>query len=1038
MPDSKEISKVLVIGAGPNVIGQGSELDSACCAALAVFKSCGFETVVVDSNSKSYATMTTQADKSYIEPLTDEFLARIIELEKPDAIYVGAGGRKAANLAASLMSKGAIEDISPGLVGINAESLSIANDCHLFTDAMNAAGVVLCESRIVRSLDDGMRAVEKLDFPVVVKPSYPASDISSFAAYNMEEYVNILSLAIKTSWSGVVLVEEMLSGVREVEVLALRDESGGVQMLGCVENLDTVGVHSGDSISVFGQMTLSDTENDALKKATELAANACKCAGELSIRYAISEDNGPILIGLTCGATRLSALVSAATKVSVPTLSARLAVGEKLSDISSETKKIADFTENNVCVRAPRFSYPATDAESDTLDIRMHSTGDSIGVGSTFIEALQKSLAGLDCGYSGLTRLSGDIELDDLRDKLVRPHPERIFAIRKALESGMDSTAISKITSINQLFIDEIKGLIDFERELAEKTLVSIPTEDFKKARSMGYTDAHIAAICETGEDQVRMRRKVLGLGVYADQSIKDEKTEKKVLVVGSGPHRTGQGPEFDICAIEACLTLKRMGYETILVTSNPALYTVIPGISDNIHIAPVTAENVIDIALSEQVMGVVLQFAAHTGMGLTRHIVDAGIEILAPLPEEVGDSRERSRFWSRLNVTGLERVKVVWASTVENVLQSSKDIGFPMLVRIEEKWREPKKEIVYDKDGLEEVLTQFEDSPTLSVEMRTFLEDAIEIAVDAITDGDKTTVCGIMEHIEEAGVHSGDCAFSMPPYALSESIIKEIKAQTYLVADALGTRGLFNVKFALKDNKLIVLDVGPFASRTISFTSRQTGVSWSSAAMRIMLGEPLADQGLLTLPEAERISVKEAVFPYSRYPGAEISLGPEMKSIGEVVGMDADFGHAYMKAQKAAGQHLPSQGTVFLSVANRDKESIVDIGRLLHGLGFRIAATRGTARTLNQSGLEAEVVPKIGEGRPDATDLVINNRIHLIINTLSGRKPRVHEKKIRMTAVERGIPIITTVAGAKATLRGMAESRDKAPDVSCLTPYSI
>jgi len=869
----------------------------------------------------------------------------------------------------------------------------------------------------------------------------------------------MLAVALDTSPMHRVLIEESVLGWKEIEFEAVRDCRDNAIVVTSMENIDPVGIHPGDSTVVAPAQTLTATELEALGQLSKRVIKAIDIVGSATIKFGVNPVNGDVVaIGINPGAGRSSALAGKATGFPVARVAAKLAVGLTLDEATNGKpfKPAMDY----VAVKLPRFAFEKFPQADTTLDTSMKAVGECMAIGRNFKEALQKGIRSLETGRFGLGSDGNDPadkdkrDPDFIRERLARPNAERLFFIRYAIENGMTTEDIVGLSKIAPWFIENIRGLVEFEKNLDGKSLVSISGDLLREAKELGYSDVQLAHRLETTEDQVRVRRKVLGIesafspvsairpyfySTYcgADESrISDN--PKKVIVLGGGPNRIGQGIEFDHSCVSASHALRDAGFESIIINCNPETVSTDFETSDKLYFAPLTREDVLDIVEREKPMGVIVQMGGQTPLNLGLSLKRAGVNILGTSPEAIDRAGDKKFIGDLPAKLGLRRAESDTASSTDEALSKAEAIGYPVMVQPGQLPCGHAMEIVYDAADLSAFLALAEASHERPILIEKFLEDAIAVDVDAISDGDTTIVCGVMEHIEQAGVHSGDSACSLPPYSLPERIIKEIERQTCVLAGELQVCGLINVQFAVKAGEVYTLCVNPRASRTVPFVEKSTGVGWAGAAARIMVGISLKDQGIAKDRQSRHISVKEAVFPFARFPGVDVVLGPEMRSTGQVMGINSDFGSAYIKAQIAAGQILPSRGMVFLSVSKHDKSQAAGIGRKLVAMGFEIVSTHGTAQALEEAGVETRLVPKIGEGRPDATDMIKNGEMALIINTPSGKKPRMHEVQIRSTCVARGIPIITTIAGAKATLLGMETARGKGMSVKSLQEYDL
>lgn len=1072
MPKRTDIKKILIIGSGPIVIGQACEFDYSGSQACKAFREEGYEIVLVNSNPATIMTDPGMADHTYIEPLTLESLSKIIAKERPDALLPTLGGQMGLNLGTFLEREGVLKKYGCELIGANERAIARAEDRKLFKETMESIGLRVPRSGIANSIEEGMQVIKEVGFPAILRPAYTMGGAGGATAYNMEEFEKMLAFALDTSPIHQTLIEESVLGWKEIEFEVMRDCADNVVVITSMENIDPMGVHTGDSIVVAPAQTLTAPEMANLMDLSKKVIRAVDITGGgTNIQYAVNPDNGEVvIIEINPRVSRSSALASKATGFPIARVAAKLAVGLTLDEIKNDItgKTYSDFepTVDYCVMKVCRFTFEKFPQADTTLNTSMKAVGEAMAIGRNFKEALQKGIRSLEIGRYGLGSDGKDLQekerrdMDLIRERLARPNAERLFFIRYAIENGMSTQEIYNLSKIDPWFIENIRELVEFEKKLEGKSLVSVPAEVLRQAKQLGYSDIQLAKLLETDEEQVRRRRKILGIEstfylvdtcagefeaqhpyYYSTYETVDESratnNPKKVIILGGGPNRIGQGIEFDYCCVHASYALKEEGYESIIINCNPETVSTDFDTSDKLYFEPLTRENVLDIVDREKPMGVIVQLGGQTPLNLSLPLKKAGVPILGTAPEQIDRAEDRKLFSELVRKLGLRQTENDTAVSVEEALEKAQRIGYPVLVRPSYVLGGRAMEIVYDDSELVAFMTlATEASPERPVLIDKFLEDAIEVDVDAISDGETTLVCGVMEHIEQAGVHSGDSACSLPPYSLPDYIVNEIKRQTYLLAKELEVRGLMNVQYAVKNDQVYILEVNPRASRTVPFVGKATGIPWARVATKIMLGKSLKEQGIASEVTPKHVAVKEAVFPFVRFPGVDVVLGPEMKSTGEVMGIDLDFGNAFIKAQIAAGQNLPESGTVFLSLADRDKRDAAEIGKKLRDLGFDIVATEGTAAVLKAAGVEAKVLSKIGEGRPDATDLLKNGEIKLVINTPSGKKSRKHEILIRSTVVARGIPIITTVAGAKATLMGIETTRDHGATVRSLQEY--
>lgn len=1041
MPKRTDIKKILVIGSGPVTIGEGETFDYMAAQACRTLKAEGCTIVMANSNHSTVTTDPNLADKTYIEPLTCDSIKKIIEIEKPDALLASVGGRSALNLAMALERDGMLASNNVKMIGADLGTLAKCEDLTV----ASSVGAVVPVGKNAHSMEEGMQVIKQIKFPAILRPAGVSGGAGSAVTYNLEEFGEMLAFALKTSPVRQVLIEKPYIGWKSVEFEVLRDSSGCAVTVAGMESIDPTGIHSGDSNMVYPIQTLDSGQIEKLSELSKKIAEASGVVGSMSIGFAVEPTGGQtVVLDIDPIATRFTALASKAAGIPIAKISAKLAMGIGLYEITVGDKPCSEFVppSDHIAVKMSRFDFDKFPSADTTLSTSMKSVGEVMAFGRNFKEALQKAVRSLETGHQGMGADGKGVcpSADQINEALARPNPERLSFIRCALAAGIAIDDICEITKVDKFFISQIHQLLEFEKKLAGKSLVGVPSETMLEAKQLGYSDAQLAVLLETDEEQVRTRRKVLGIRSGYDSmagmcySTYDPKydcapvsSDKKIIIIGGGPNRIGQGIDFDYCRAHASVALAEAGYESIIIGSNPGALATDPDISSRVYFEPLTSENMLSIIEREKPMGVVIVFAGRAAYKLSADLAKAGVNILGtPLA-----SIERATKGDVIGKLGLMQTEAAIATSEANVLDCARKIGYPVLARGSDA-----TQIAYD-DG---DMTAFAHavgiiSPEKPLVITRFIEGAIKVDAIAVSDGKEAVICGVMEHIEQAGVHSGDSASSLPPYSLTHETIEEIKRQTRLIAVELGIQGLMSAQFAIKDNEIYVLGVNPMACRMVPFVCKATGIDWAGIATRIALGKSLKEQAICEV-ETKRVCVKEAVFPFTRFPGVDVVLGPEMKSTGEVMGINETFGAAYIKAEIAAGQLLPDKGTVFMSVADTDKDEAVEIARKLNELGFEIVATRGTAKAFKAAGISVRTVYKIGEGRPDATDLIKNEEIDLIINTPSGKKPRQHEITIRSAVVARGIPIITTIAGAKATIFGMETVRDHHSNVRSMQDY--
>lgn len=1053
MPKRTDIKRILIIGSGPIVIGQACEFDYSGTQGCKALKSEGYEVILVNSNPATIMTDPEMADRTYIEPLVPEVLESIIERERPDALLPTLGGQTALNLTVQLKKRGVLDRFGVKVLGASPEAIEKAEDRKLFKEAMVKVGIDVPRSGQAYNLKEALEVAREIGFPLVIRPSFTLGGTGGAIAYNIEEFEELAQRALDSSMIREILIEESVIGWKEYELEVMRDGKDNVVIICSIENLDPMGIHTGDSITVAPAQTLTDEEYQkmrdyAIRAIREIGVDTGGC----NIQFAVNPENGRmVIIEINPRVSRSSALASKATGFPIAKIAAKLAVGYTLDEIPNDiTKKTPACFEpalDYCVVKIPRFTFEKFPEAESYLGISMKSVGETMAIGRNFKEALQKGLRSLEIGKCGLEDIKGWESIpkakrrEILYEKLTRPNPDRIFYIKMALKEGMGIQEIHEYSKIDPWFIRQIEEIVEMERELQKvPSIYSIDRELFRRAKEFGFSDRQIARLLGADEWEVRRIRKAMGIepvykqvdtcaaefaaetpyyySTYEEECEANPSQRRKVIILGAGPNRIGQGIEFDYCCVHATWGLQDLGYETIMVNSNPETVSTDYDTSDKLYFEPLYIEDVLNIVEKERPEGVILQLGGQTPLNLAKDLERAGVPILGTSPESIDIAEDRDRFKELVKRLGLRQPRNGVATSFEEAKRVAQSIGYPVMVRPSYVLGGRAMRIIYGEDELEEFISQaVEVSPGRPVLIDEFLEDAIEIDVDAISDGELTVVAGIMEHIEEAGIHSGDSACVIPPFSLSDDILEEVKKYTYALARELKVVGLMNVQYAVKDDEIYVLEVNPRASRTIPFVSKATGIPFARLASQVMAGRKLRDIGLTKEVEIPYFAVKESVFPFRRFPGVDPVLGPEMRSTGEVMGIDRDFGLAYAKSQIAAQSHLPLEGTVFISVKNRDKRGIIFLAKKLHDLGFRIVATRGTAKVLSNNGIPVEVVKKVGEGRPNIVDMIKNREIHLIINTPSGGKAQKESSFIRKEAIMRDVPCVTTLSGAEATV---------------------
>ena len=1069
MPRRDDLHKILLIGSGPIVIGQACEFDYSGTQACKSLREEGYEVVLVNSNPATIMTDPGTADRTYIEPLAWQVVAKVIERERPDALLPTLGGQTGLNTAMDLARHGVLDQYGVQMIGANAEVIAKAEERDQFKTAMEKIGLECCRGETVRTIEQAREVLEIVRLPCVVRPSFTLGGSGSAIAYNRGEFDRLVNNGLEQSPVGEVLIEESIIGWKEYEMEVMRDLDDNVVIICSIENFDPMGVHTGDSITVAPAQTLSDKEFQRMRDASLAVIREIGVeTGGSNIQFAIDPRTGRmIVIEMNPRVSRSSALASKATGFPIAKIAAKLAVGYRLhelaNDITRETQACFEPTIDYVVTKIPRFAFEKFPEADDTLTTQMKSVGETMAIGRTFKESLQKALRGLEVGCFGLGCDGKDLwgtpnqpTRDDIKAKLSKPNAERVWYLRYALKDGMSVEEIYEITAIDPWFLDHVQEIVEFEEVLRQtSSLDGLPQERLLQAKQFGFSDRQLSSIFHCSELDVRERRKTLGItptfksvdtcaaefeaytpyyySTYEDEdeTPKKDPHTKRVMILGGGPNRIGQGIEFDYCCCHASFALREMEIESIMVNSNPETVSTDYDTSDLLFFEPLTTEDVLNICDRVQPDGVIVQFGGQTPLNLARALSAAGVPIIGTSVDTIEAAEDREKFQQALERLGLRQPANGIARTMSQARAEAAKVGFPALVRPSFVLGGRAMEICYDQAQFERfVVEAFTVSQGQPVLIDRFLEDAVEVDVDAISDGERVIVAGIMEHIEEAGVHSGDSACAIPPYSLQGPIVNEIREATVRLAKHLGVVGLMNVQYAIKkeDDRpvLYVIEVNPRASRTVPFVAKATGMPVAKIAAKIMAGMTLDQLGVDREPIPAHVSVKESVFPFRKFAGVDIVLGPEMRSTGEVMGSSERFSLAFAKSQLAAGVVLPEPGDkIFLSVAERHKDQVVALAQRLDALGYKLMATSGTARRIEEVGIEVERVKKLVEGHPNLLDHLIDGDVSLIMNTPKGKGARTDEGRIRAAAVQAGVSSITTIQAAEAVVMAMEALRE-------------
>ena len=1064
MPKRTDIRKIMLIGSGPIVIGQACEFDYSGTQACKALREEGFEVVLVNSNPATIMTDPEMADRTYVEPLTPEVLEQIIAVERPQALLPTLGGQTGLNLAVALAERGVLERFGVELIGAKLEAIKKAEDRELFKAAMQRIGLELPRSGYARSIEQAREVVREVGYPAIIRPSFTLGGTGGSIAWNPDELEEAIRWGLQQSPVGQVLVEESVIGWKEFELEVMRDLQDNVVIVCSIENFDPMGVHTGDSITVAPAQTLTDKEYQLMRDAALAIIREIGVeTGGSNIQFGVNPADGRmVVIEMNPRVSRSSALASKATGFPIAKIAAKLAAGYTLdelrNDITRETPASFEPTIDYCVVKVPRWAFEKFPEADQTLTTQMKSVGEVMAIGRTFKEALQKAVRSLEQDRSGLGLDQPPPDLETLRDRLRVPNANRLLYLAEAMRRGLGREELAGLTGVDPWFLAEMEQLIAFEE--AFRAAPDLSRDTLRHAKRLGFSDRRLAELAGRTEAELRAARQAHGVvatfkmvdtcaaefvahtpylySTYEEEDEAPPTARRKVVILGSGPNRIGQGIEFDYACVHAAFALREAGVEAIMVNCNPETVSTDYDTSDRLYFEPLTFEDVLNIVEKEQPLGVIVQFGGQTPLKLAVPLERAGVRILGTSPDAIDRAEDRERFADLLRKVGLQQPPNGSARSPDEAVRIAATLGYPVLVRPSYVLGGRGMEVIYEEARLGEWMREAARvSPDHPVLIDKFLEDALEIDVDALCDGEDVLIGGVMEHIEKAGIHSGDSACALPPYSIGDDQVERLRAQTRALALELGVVGLLNIQFAIKSDTIYVLEVNPRASRTVPFVSKAIGLPLAKLATRLMLGARIPELGVRELPDLPHVSVKEAVFPFVKFPGVDVILGPEMRSTGEVMGIGREFRTAYLKSQLAAGSPLPRGGKVFISVRNRDKRTVVNIARSLADMGFALVATQGTAKVLDRHGLAVEVVHKVAEGwRPNIVDFMKQGEIGLVINTPEDGRARKDSYLVRRTAVMQNIPYYTTMDGAQAALEAIEAQRAGPLQVQPLQEY--